>query len=168
MKKNCWVCESRPVARCGVHVLTVWTGMSSCIACYSMTLCRGTKSTRSTPSATCCASPPSASSSIAWMGTKRTILCCHFSSTQCHRANVALPHALPMFALHSLRLMFFLLSPLLAPPCVLRCTFCYRLQSTLLRLSEEGVSKPATDRITACLSQQRLGTRTWRPPTRVP
>jgi len=42
------------------------------------------------------------------------------------------------------------------------------MQSTLIRLSDEGVSRTATDRITACLSQQRLGTRTWRPPTRVP
>lgn len=42
-----------------------------------------------------------------------------------------------------------------------------RIHTTLVRLKEDGLSKDAADRITTCLSQHRLGTRTWRPPTQV-
>jgi hypothetical protein len=42
-----------------------------------------------------------------------------------------------------------------------------RFLSALFELADQGISKEATERIIGCLSQQRLGTRTWRAPTRV-
>jgi len=37
----------------------------------------------------------------------------------------------------------------------------------LFDLADQGISTESTARIIGCLSQQRLGTRTWRAPTRV-
>ena len=42
-----------------------------------------------------------------------------------------------------------------------------RFLCALFDLADQGISTEATARIIGCLSQQRLGTRTWRAPTRV-
>lgn len=41
------------------------------------------------------------------------------------------------------------------------------LQETLEKMEQAGMPKAAIDRVTTCMSQHRLGTRTWRPATKM-